>query len=269
MLRKSLMLIAITAACGTGSSKSNIPDAPPSITGRVTLVTPSADGGSVRVEANPEGVAGTSAMAVVRVTPTTTVIAPKSEGIGFSALRAGQTVRVWFVGPVRQSQPVQANAGTIVIDSTSGGTPAAADSLVLERSVCYGTCPAYRLRLSGTGEVRFESRNSGDESRTAVDTVTATTLPTLVSRARSIGFFDLPPKIQGDSVLCPSAHTDAPTVIVTIFSKDGTRPVEDDHGCAGRIDHKIPPPLEQLRAFESEIDSVLKSSRWVRPATRR
>ena len=269
MLGKPLMLIAITAACGTGSSKSSIPDAPASITGKVTVVTPSADGGSVRVEAAPTDVAGTSAMAVVRVTPTTTVIAPNSEGSGFSALRVGQVVRVWFVGPVRQSQPVQANAGTIVIDSTSGGTPAAADSIVLERSVCFGTCPAYRLRLAGTGEVRFESRNSGDESRVALDTVAATTLPTLVSKARSIGFFDLPPKIQGDSVLCPTAHTDAPTVIVTIFSRDGTKPVEDYHGCVGKVDHKTPPALEQLHAFESEIDSVLGSSRWVRPASRR
>ena len=266
MLGKPLMLIAITAACGTGSSKSTIPDAPASITGKVTVVTPSADGGSVRVEAAPADVAGTSAMAVVRVTPTTTVIAPNSEGSGFSSLRVGQVVRVWFVGPVRQSQPVQANAGTIVIDSTSA---ASADSIVLERSVCFGTCPAYRLRLSGAGEVRFESRNSGDESRVALDTVAATTLPTLVSKARSIGFFDLPPKIQGDSVLCPTAHTDAPTVTVTIFSKDGTKPVEDYHGCVGKVDHKTPPPLEQLHAFESEIDSVLGSSRWVRPATRR
>jgi hypothetical protein len=268
MFRKSLVLIAITAACGTGANKSSIPAAPASITGRVTVVTPSADGGSVRVEATPADVAGTSAMAVVRVTPTTTVIAPESEGSGFSALRVGQVVRVWFVGPVRQSQPVQANAGTIVIDSAKGGAPAA-DSIVLERSRCFGTCPAYRLRLSGAGEVRFESRNPGDESRTAVDTVTATMLPTLVSKARSIGFFELPSKIQGDSVLCLTAHTDAPTAIVTIFSKDGMKPVEDYHGCVGGVDHKIPPQLERLHAFENEIDSVLKSSRWVRPASRR
>src|SRR5712671_6957629 len=46
--------------------------------------------------------------------------------------------------------------------STAGSV---ADSIVLERSACYGTCPAYRLRLSNTGEIRFESRNPGDEGR--------------------------------------------------------------------------------------------------------
>jgi len=150
------------------------------------------------------------------------------------------------------------------------GTSPAADSIVLERSMCFGTCPAYRLRLSGRGEIRFESRNPGDESRIAVDTVMSATLPSLISKARSIGFFDLPPKILGDSVLCPIAHTDAPTVVVTIFTKDKTTRVQDYvGGCVDKVEHKTPPPLERLHTFESEIDSVLRSSRWVRPASRR
>ena len=117
MFRKPLLSLAIVAACK--GSESKIPDAPASITGRVTVVQKTGDGGSVRVEANPDGATGASAMAVVRITPTTTVLAPKTESADFSALSTGQWVRVWFVGPVRQSQPVQANAGTIVIDSTS------------------------------------------------------------------------------------------------------------------------------------------------------
>jgi len=155
-------------------------------------------------------------------------------------------------------------------DAPKETSATAADSIVLERSMCFGTCPAYRLRLSDAGEIRFDSRNPGEEGRTAVDTVTATLLSTLVSRARSIGFFDLPPKILGDSVLCPIAHTDAPTVVVTIFTKDKTTRVQDYlGGCVDKVEHKTPPPLERLHAFESEIDSVLRSSRWVRPASRR
>ena len=55
-------------------------------------------------------------------------------------------------------------------------TPSAAgatDSVVLERTRCYGTCPAYRLRVSRTGEVRFASRNLRDDQRVGVDTVEA------------------------------------------------------------------------------------------------
>jgi hypothetical protein len=154
-------------------------------------------------------------------------------------------------------------------DAQQGASPAIADSIVLERSMCFGTCPAYRLRLSDAGEVRFESRNPGDDGRTASDTVSATTLPSVVSRARAIGFFDLPLKIVGDSVLCRIAATDHPTVVVTVFSRDGVKRVEDYQGCFGTTEHEVVPQLAGLRTLETEIDSVLRSSRWVRPASRR
>jgi hypothetical protein len=140
---------------------------------------------------------------------------------------------------------------------------------VLERSTCFGTCPAYRLRLSDSGEIRFESRNPGDEGRRGADTVAAATFPSLISRARSIGFFELPSKIADDSVLCRNRATDHPTVIVTIFTKAQTKRVEDYHGCFETVEHEILPPIAPLRSFEVEIDSVLRSSRWVTPANRR
>jgi hypothetical protein len=143
------------------------------------------------------------------------------------------------------------------------------DSIVLERSMCLGTCPAYRVRLSDSGEVRFESRNPGDESRRAVDTVPAATFPALISRATSIGFFDLPSKIVGDSVLCRVAETDAPTVVITLFTKAQTKRVQDYLGCSQTVAHETLQPIVSLRAFEVEIDSALGSSRWVRPASRR
>jgi hypothetical protein len=154
-------------------------------------------------------------------------------------------------------------------DADTGTSTAATDSIVLERSICFGTCPAYRLRLSADGEIRFESRNPGDKIGAAIDTVSPVTLSSLVSRARSIGFFDLPQKIMGDSVLCPISRTDAPTAVVAIFTKDGATRVDDYYGCGERVGNKILPALARLRAFENEIDSVLQSSRWVRPATRR
>jgi hypothetical protein len=146
--------------------------------------------------------------------------------------------------------------------------PAIADSLVLERSMCYGTCPAYRLSLSDIGAVRFESRNPGEGTRSADDTTAALTLSSLVSRAREAGFFQLPPEIASDSVLCRNRATDHPTVIVTVYAKSGTKRVEDYHGCFETVERGVPTPIVRLRAFENEIDSTLRSSRWVRPAQR-
>jgi hypothetical protein len=123
--------------------------------------------------------------------------------------------------------------------------------------------------LSDSGEVRFESRNPGDESRRATDTVAAATFPALISRAKAIGFFDLPSEIAADSVLCHNRATDHPTVVVTVFAKTQTKRVEDYHGCFETVEHETLPAITRLRAFEVEIDSALGSSRWVRPASRR
>jgi hypothetical protein len=150
-----------------------------------------------------------------------------------------------------------------------GAVPSKADSIVLERSMCFGTCPAYRLRVSDSGEVRFQSRNPGEDDRRAGDTVAATTFPALISKAKSIGFFDLPSKIVGDTVLCRVAETDAPTVVITVFTKAQTKRVEDYLGCFETVARKPLQPIVRLRAFEVEIDSALGSSRWVRPASRR
>ena len=102
-----------------------------------------------------------------------------------------------------------------------------------------------------------------------MDAAATATVAALVSRAREIGFFDLPSDIAADSVLCRDRATDHPTVTTTIFAGETTKTVVDYHGCFEANDHSVRPQLGRLRAFENEIDSVLKSSRWVRPASRR
>jgi hypothetical protein len=123
--------------------------------------------------------------------------------------------------------------------------------------------------LSDSGEVRFESRNPGDEGRRVTDTVPVSTFPALISKATSIGFFDLPSDIAADSTLCHNRATDHPTVVVTVFTKTKTKRIEDYHGCFETVEHETLPVITRLRAFEVEIDSAVGSSRWVRPASRR
>lgn len=124
MVRKWLWLIAIALACKGPPPK--IPTGPPSIEGRITGLQKSGDRtGRINVDAPPANVdapaSGGLAKAAVRVTESTILIGPppRPKATDFNALHEGLWVRVWFVGPVGQSYPVQANAGTIVIDSTS------------------------------------------------------------------------------------------------------------------------------------------------------
>jgi len=144
-----------------------------------------------------------------------------------------------------------------------------ADSLVLERSRCFGFCPAYRLSLRADGSVTFASRNPGDTARTATDSISPEQLGQLVQEAERIGFFELPPDILKDSTLCPVAATDHPSATVTIFRADSAHRVVDYLGCRFASDASATERLEALRHFESAIDSVAQSERWVRPASLR
>jgi hypothetical protein len=74
--------------------------------------------------------------------------------------------------------------------------------------------------------------------------------------------------IADDSTLCPLRATDHPTATVTIFRQDSAHTVVDYHGCYASHDLDVVPQVKQLRRLEAEIDSVARSSRWMRPASR-
>ena len=142
-----------------------------------------------------------------------------------------------------------------------------ADSLVLERTVCFGTCPAYRLRVSRDGGVFFQSRNPGD-STIATDSVVFRTLADLVRLAQAAGVFALPSRIMDDRRICADVATDHPTVTIKIFGNGWSHIVEDYHGCFQSVDHSLNVELRNLRRFEVAVDSALGSARWVRPSRR-
>jgi hypothetical protein len=137
----------------------------------------------------------------------------------------------------------------------------AADSLTLERTTCFGTCPAYRLRVTRTGAVLFVSRNPDDSGRSVTDSVSPQTYTQLLEQAQMAQVLDLPEEIARDQRFCPSRATDLPSATVTIFMPGLTKRVDDYHGCFWAP--------AALRDFERAIDQMLGSQRWVRPARRR
>ena len=154
--------------------------------------------------------------------------------------------------------------------STAVPTAASAtlDSIRLERTLCYGTCPAYRLHLDRDGRVRFLSLNPGDSGRIAQDSISPAALLFLQREAERIGCCALPDSLNG-TPLCADWATDHPTATVTVFRRDGMKRVVDYHGCFDRVDHSVQPVVARLRTFEYAIDGVTGSRRWIRPARRR
>lgn len=142
------------------------------------------------------------------------------------------------------------------------------DSLVLERTPCYGSCPAYRLTIRGDGVVTFVSHNPDDTTGVRTDTIAPAQVAWLVRESGRLDFFALPPVIADDSTLCPLRATDHPGATVTISRGDSTHRVVDYLGCYADHDLAVNQRVRQLRSLEVKIDSIAHSSRWVKPATR-
>ena len=134
-MKRLIAIIAVAAVAGAGvalwfvlagheSDAGGIPVTPGpalqfDVRGVVSNVSadPSGPGGAFLVRGTPLGQSGVD-YASVRVTPDTRIYVESGGSLapaGFAALRDGQTVKVDLVGPVAESYPVQATAGTVVI----------------------------------------------------------------------------------------------------------------------------------------------------------
>jgi hypothetical protein len=147
--------------------------------------------------------------------------------------------------------------------SFAQGGARSADSLVLERTICYGTCPAYRLLITHAGRLRFVGTHPQDSTRVSASLPrkVADSIFRALDEAR---FLTFPAKIADDPSLCPDRATDHPTVLIVVYLKSGVRRVEDYHGCYLRPDHSVAGGLAALRALEDSIDRLANTSRWVR-----
>jgi hypothetical protein len=188
------------------------------------------------------------------------------------AIAVGVVCGAGACGPGKGRAPEASDrpgVGPAATADTQSPSAASVDSVVLERSMCFGSCPAYRLSVAASGRVHFASLNPGEAGRTASDTIARGRAVELLARAERVGLFQLPDRTADDSMLCSARATDHSTVVVTVFGGAGTKRVEDYTGCYVSVDPpRIAERLLQLRSFQAEIDSVAGSGRWVRAARR-
>jgi hypothetical protein len=111
-----LLAVALAAGCGM-SSGTTLPSEAPSIEGTIQQSSATQAGRRILVEATAP-VAGRESAAYITVLPGAVVLAGSAETVvraSADELVVGARVRVWFTGPVAESFPVQATAGTVLI----------------------------------------------------------------------------------------------------------------------------------------------------------
>ena len=145
--------------------------------------------------------------------------------------------------------------------STLPGEPSAipttensdADLLItLERTPCHGTCPVYKLTISGNGEVIYEGHNFVAVEGEQTESLSPTQIQDLVTAFEQANFFSLRDYIDNNA-------GDSQSVITSITMDGKTKTVNHYYG-----DNRAP---QELFDLESRIDEITNSKQWTSSAT--
>ena len=128
-------------------------------------------------------------------------------------------------------------------------------SITLERTPCYGTCPVYRLSITGNGAVSFEGRQHVQRPGVATGHISEEQVQALVSAFEEADFFALADRYEYGEPTCSRYVTDHPSAVTTYTIGGRSKTVRHDYGCRGAP--------QQLTKLEAQIDSVAGASRWI------
>ncbi len=125
-------------------------------------------------------------------------------------------------------------------------------TVLLERTKCYGICPAYRLTIHGDGRVEYEGRDYVKEKGTREGHLDTDRVKALISEFAGANFVALS---EGYSeAKCSRYCTDMPTAVTELSVRGVTHRVRHYYGCGG-----APKALFDL---ESAVDKAANVEQW-------
>lgn len=126
--------------------------------------------------------------------------------------------------------------------------------ITLERTICFGRCPSYRLTIKADGTVTYEGWQFVKVEGTRGKKIPVAKVQELVRAFTEIDFFNLKEvydsEINADGSM--TTATDMPMIITSLTLNGRSKRVEDSFGAP-----------QKLRALEKKIDQVAGTSMWV------
>ena len=116
----------------------------------------------------------------------------------------------------------------------------------LERSACYGKCPAYTLTLFGNGKAIYKGESNVEKMGTHTATISESDILLLVKEFEKVKFFEL--KNVYDAMV-----TDIPTYTVKYTLNGTSKTVADRFGAPN-----------ELRDLERKIDEIADKLQWTK-----
>lgn len=130
--------------------------------------------------------------------------------------------------------------------------------ITLERTVCYGICPSYKLTIKANGAVAFDGREFVKQKGLIHSKISQDRVRSLVSEFEKTKFFSLRNSYSTTGDGCQEVYTDHPSVTIAILMNGRTKQVRHYQGCRGIS------VLETLTNLETLIDKVVESDQWIK-----
>jgi Domain of unknown function (DUF6438) len=162
---------------------------------------------------------------------------------------------------------------------TNQSQSAKADKLFLkmERTPCYGTCPAYVLTIEPDGKILFEGKQYTEVKGKSENLLSQEKKSQLITEIEKADFFSFKDLYTEDSNNCPATATDNPTVTISVKLNDKEKTIKHYLGCSEKYEptgnnssnirigkawsEQIFP--QNLYLLENKIDEIVETKRWI------
>jgi hypothetical protein len=124
--------------------------------------------------------------------------------------------------------------------------------IILERTRCFGICPAYKVTIQADGKVEFVGEKFVNAIGLQQKTISSKKVALMVDAADNINFFDL----KGNYDCLEGANYT--TVTLTISRYGDTRKIVHYHGCQSANKEE----LAALTQLEDKIDELSEIAEW-------
>jgi acetamidase/formamidase len=132
------------------------------------------------------------------------------------------------------------------------------DFITMERTVCFGSCPSYKVTIAQDGLVTFEGRQFVKTKGTTTARINPEDFKKLVNEFEKIKYFSLDDRYEPGSPGCPNAATDSPSARTSIRMNGRSKSVSHYYGCR---DSEV---LRALTTLERKVDEIAGTEKWIR-----
>lgn len=131
--------------------------------------------------------------------------------------------------------------------------------ITLERSQCYGQCPAYKLMVKSDGAVLFEGLAFTKVEGNAEDKISGEKINQLIKAFENADYFNLNGKYGTQNCYQWTDH-DSATTSIQINGKK--KEIDHYQGCKEGSE-KFKEELSKLTDLENKIDEIVETKRWI------